>query len=109
MSSKVSKISDSEFKSKVLKSHLPTVVQFEAAWCGPCKRIAPFLGELAEEYAGQVNVVTVDLEECPETSNFCAIRSVPSFILFRDGEAIQTLVGTSSAAKIRSLFKGAHL
>jgi thioredoxin 1 len=89
----VREITDATFESDVLKNELPTLVDFWAPWCGPCRMVAPIVGELSEEYAGKVNFVKMNTDENPAVPTKFGIRSIPSLLIFKGGELQGTIVG----------------
>ena len=89
----VREITDATFDSDVIKSELPTLVDFWAPWCGPCRMVAPIVGELSEEYAGKVNFVKMNTDENPQVPSKFGIRSIPSLLIFKGGELQGTIVG----------------
>ena len=89
----VREITDATFESDVLKNELPTLVDFWAPWCGPCRMVAPIVGELSEEYAGKVNFVKMNTDENPQVPTKFGIRSIPSLLIFKGGELQGTIVG----------------
>lgn len=89
----VQHFTDDSFKTDVLESDVPTLVDFTAAWCGPCKMLAPVVEELANEYSGRVNIGKVDVDECPNTAMRFGIRSVPTLLFFRNGEVVDKVQG----------------
>jgi thioredoxin 1 len=91
----VREISDSTFDADVIKGELPTLVDFWAPWCGPCRMVAPIVGELSEEYAGKVNFVKMNTDENPSVPAKYGIRSIPSLLLFKPGDdrPAATIVG----------------
>ena len=93
-------VSDDEFESKVLKGSGPVLVDFWAEWCGPCKQISPILDEIAGEMAGKVTVAKVNIDQNPETPTKYGVRGIPTLILFKDGEAVATKVGSLPKSKI---------
>jgi thioredoxin 1 len=103
--SKVISVSDSNFKSEVLESEVPVLVEFGAAWCGPCKKQLPILKELASELGSGVKVVTVDIDEAPEESNYYNVKSIPTIMVFKDGEQVQDkfLVGLNNLNTLKAL------
>jgi len=86
-------LSDAEFDEKVLKNEQPVLVDFWANWCGPCKMIAPFLEELADEYAGKVVIAKMDVDQNPENASKYGVQSIPTLILFNKGEQVDRSVG----------------
>jgi thioredoxin 1 len=91
--SDVREVTDATFESDVIKSELPTLVDFWAPWCGPCRMVAPIVGELSEEYAGKVNFVKMNTDENPAVPSKFGIRSIPSLLIFKDGSLAGTIVG----------------
>ena len=101
-SDKVVHLSDSDFEEKVLKSDKPVLVDFWAAWCGPCKMIAPFLEELAEEYDGKITVAKLDVDSNQDNAAKFGVRSIPTLIVFKDGEQKDLFVG-ADPGKIKQM------
>ncbi|NBW40077.1 thioredoxin [bacterium] len=93
MSENVKAIADSNFEQEVLESSLPTLVDFWAPWCGPCKSIAPILEELASEFDGKVKIVKMNVDENPSTPSQYSVRGIPNLVLFKGGEVIDQIVG----------------
>ena len=89
----VREVSDATFESDVIKAELPTLVDFWAPWCGPCRMVAPVVAELSEEYAGKVNFVKMNTDENPTVPTKYGIRSIPSLLVFKGGELKGTIVG----------------
>lgn len=100
MSDAIKHVSDSSFDSDVLQSSTPVLVDFTATWCGPCKMIAPILDQVAAEYGDRVNIVKVDVDDNQATAAKFGIRGVPTLMLFKDGEAVQTKVGAMSKSQL---------
>lgn len=91
MSSKA--VNDSDFETEVLNSDSPVLVDFWAEWCGPCKTLLPLVEEIADEMQDKLKVVKVNIDESPETPTKYGIRGVPTLMLFKDGQVIDTRVG----------------
>jgi len=102
MSQLISAISDAEFDTEVLHASVPVLVDFWAEWCGPCKMLAPILEAVAEEYAGKVKIVKVNVDQNPDTPAKFGIRGIPTLILFKNGEAAATKVGALSKSQLTS-------
>ena len=86
-------VNDQNFQEKVLESDLPVVVDFWAEWCSPCKLIAPILEEIAQEYEGKLKVAKLDVDHNPGTAMAYGVMSIPTLILFKNGEPVERLVG----------------
>ena len=93
-------VSDASFDADVLKSSEPVVVDFWAEWCGPCKMIAPALEEISTELEGKVKVVKLNIDENQETAIKFGVRSIPTLILFKDGQPAATQVGAAPKGKL---------
>lgn len=91
--SKVVDVNDNNFDSEVLKSNGPVLVDFAAEWCGPCKRLAPIIDELAGEFAGKVKVARLDVDESREAASKYNIMSVPTMIFFKGGKPVDQVIG----------------
>ncbi len=94
-------ITDAEFDAEVLQSDTPVVVDFWAQWCGPCRQIAPALEEISEELDGQLKVAKVNIDEEPEWAGRLQVRSIPTLMLFRNGEVAATHMGAAPKSAIR--------
>jgi thioredoxin 1 len=102
--SKTVTVSDDSFAQDVLSSSTPVLVDFWATWCGPCKMVAPVLEEIASEKAGQLTVAKLDVDANPETARDFQVVSIPTMILFQNGEAVKRIVGAKGkAALLREL------
>ncbi len=89
-------VTDESFATDVLKSEVPVLVDFWAEWCGPCKQIAPILEEASEEYYGKLQIAKVDIDANPGTPTQYGVRGIPTMMLFKDGNRIDSLVGSVS-------------
>jgi thioredoxin 1 len=94
---------DMNFDDEVLKSDEVVLVDFTAAWCGPCKRLAPIVEEVALAVKGKVKVGKLDIDDAPITANKFGIRSVPTLMVFKDGKAAGQHLGLTTKAKILDL------
>jgi thioredoxin 1 len=86
-------VKDADFEAEVLKASGPVVVDFWAEWCGPCKALGPTLDEVANELAGKVKVVKVNIDENPNAPTKYNVRSIPTLIIFKDGQVVDQRVG----------------
>ena len=86
-------VTDANFDQEVLKADKPVLVDFWAPWCGPCRMVAPIVEELAEEYDGKVEFVKVNTDDNPNTAVKYGIRSIPTLLVFKDGELAGQIIG----------------
>jgi len=96
MSEHVNDVTDQEFESKVLQSDQPVLVDFWAAWCAPCRMLAPTVDQVAQDYQGKARVFTLNVDDNAETSARYNIRGIPTLLLFKDGEVKDQIVGATS-------------
>lgn len=107
MSDQIKNVSDASFDADVLKSGQPVLVDYWAAWCGPCKMIAPILEEVATEYAGRLTIAKLNVDENQGTAAKYGIRGIPTLMLFKDGQAAATKVGALSKSQLTAFLDGA--
>jgi thioredoxin 1 len=103
MSDEILQGSDATFDEDVLKSEIPVLVDFWAPWCGPCRMIAPSVEAIAAERAGALKVVKLNVDDNPVTSQKFGIMGIPTLILFKGGEAKETVVGVVPKAKLEEI------
>ena len=102
MAEGVLEITDGNFQAEVLDAEQPTVVDFWAEWCGPCRKVGPIIEELAGEYQGTVRFGKMDVDQNAETPVKFSIMSIPTVILFKGGEAVDKMIGARSKADYKS-------
>ena len=103
MAGNVFEVNDSNFKQEVLDSGTPVLVDFWAAWCGPCRALAPTVEVVATEQAGKLKVCKVDVDSSPNVAGQFAIRSIPTLLLFKGGENVGQLIGNVPKSAIDDL------
>lgn len=96
---------EANFEVEVLQSTVPVLVDFWAAWCGPCRAVAPTVEALATDYAGKLKVVKVDTEEAPELAIRYNVTSIPALILFKGGKVVERVIGNLPKAMLVSKFQ----
>ncbi|MDZ7715954.1 MAG: thioredoxin [Balneolaceae bacterium] len=99
--SKAQTFSDDTFEEDVISSDKPVLVDFWAEWCGPCRMVGPIVDELAGEYEGKAKIGKVDVDSNPEISSKYGIRSIPSLLIFKDGEVVDQIVGAVPKAQLK--------
>jgi thioredoxin 1 len=95
-------ITDANFEQEVEKSEVPVLLDFWAVWCGPCKAIAPHVEKIAEEYEGKAKVGKLDVDNNPGVATKFGIRSIPTILIFKDGNVVDQIVGAVSKDVISS-------
>ena len=96
----IKNISDASFEADVLQSELPVLVDYWAEWCGPCRSIAPILDELAEQYAGKLQICKMNVDENRDIPAKFGIRGIPTLMLFKDGQLAATKVGAMTKSQM---------
>jgi len=104
---RVTPASDKTFRGLVLDSPEPVLVDFWAEWCVPCKRVAPVVEDLAREFSGRVRMVKLDVDKNPKVAAKYSIRSIPTLMVFKAGEAVSTMVGVQSKRDLTKAVKRA--
>ena len=94
-------LSDRNFKAEVLKSSLPTLVDFWAPWCGPCRAVGPIIEQLAAERAGSVKVAKLNVDKSPDVAAAYRVHSIPTLMIFKDGKVVDRFVGVQSKAELQ--------
>lgn len=97
---------DLNFDSEVLKADKAVLVDFTAAWCGPCRQLAPIIDQIAEELGAEAKVGKLDIDESPLTAGKFGVRGVPTVMVFRNGERAEQHVGLTTKAKLLALVRG---
>lgn len=99
------KLTDQNFEQEVLRADMPVLVDFWASWCGPCQMLSPVIAEIAEEYAGKVKVGKVNVDEQPNLANRYGIASIPTVMLFKNGEVVNTSLGYRPKNDLETMLK----
>jgi thioredoxin 1 len=103
MAQDIKAVGDNDFEAEVLKAPLPTLVDFWAEWCAPCRAIAPIIAEMSAKYAGKMQVRKMNIDEHPDTPGRYAVRAIPTLLIFKGGQVVDQVVGLVSRAKLDDL------
>ncbi len=98
-------VNDENFDDEVLRSDIPVLVDFWAEWCGPCKVVGPTIEALASDYQGKVKVAKLNVDDNPEAAGRFGVRSIPTLIVFKDGEARQAAIGVKPKGQLPELIE----
>jgi thioredoxin 1 len=100
-------VTDDNFESEILKSSVPVLVDFWAVWCAPCRAISPHVDALAAQYEGKIRVGKCDIDANPQVPTRYDVRSIPTLLMFKDGQVVGQVVGAVPRAKLEELVKKA--
>ncbi|MFC1844466.1 thioredoxin [Thermodesulfobacteriota bacterium] len=103
----VKHLTDAEFEEYVLKGDVPSLVDFWAPWCGPCKAIGPVIEELADEYVGKVQITKMNVDDNPTIPGKYSIRAIPTLMLFKDGEIVDQVTGAVGKTQLVAMLNKA--
>ena len=103
MSDNTATLTDGNFDDSVIKSTVPVLVDFWAEWCGPCRMIAPTVEELATDYDGKVTIGKLNVDDNPNTATQFGVRSIPTLLLFKGGEVVESVVGLTDKTRLQAL------
>jgi thioredoxin 1 len=96
-------VTDADFEQQILQSDVPALVDFWAAWCGPCRTVGPVVEELAGEYAGKIKIAKLNVDDNKETPSKYGVRGIPTLMLFKDGQVVDQIVGAVPKSRIKEL------
>lgn len=99
-------VTDTNFENEVLQSDKPVVVDFWAEWCGPCKQLSPVVDELANDMKDSIKVVKINIDEAPEAPTKYGVRGVPTLMIFKDGQVVDTRVGGMPKSQLQEWVEG---
>ena len=99
------KVNDQNFKQEVLDSEIPVLVDFWAAWCMPCLAVAPAVAQLAKEYKGRLKVCKINVDEAGMTAGKCAVQSIPTLAIFKNGKEVERVIGALPKAQLDYMIK----
>lgn len=104
-SANIKELTDANFEDEVLKSEVPTLVDFWAVWCGPCKQIAPMVDALADDYKGRVKVAKLDVDHNQIMAQQYGVKSIPTLLIFKGGKVVGQMVGAMPRSKLETELK----
>ena len=99
-------VTDKDFDAEVLKADGPVLVDFWAEWCGPCKVLSPVIDQLADELQGKVKVVKINIDEAPDAPTKYGVRGIPTLMIFKNGQVVDTRVGGMPKAQLSEWIQG---
>jgi len=99
------RVSDANFKQEVLESDILVLIDFWAPWCAPCLMVAPIVEEIAKEYKGKLKVCKINVDEAPNTASSYDIMSIPTLAVFKDGEAVDKVIGALPKPELEAMIK----
>ena len=103
MADSVLQVTDDNFKQEVIESTIPALVDFWAPWCGPCRMLAPTIEEIAREYQGKIKVCKLNTDDSPEIAGSFGISSIPTVLVFKNGQVVDRLVGLNPKTKFQQM------
>lgn len=98
-------LTNDNYEAEVTNSQLPVLIDFSAAWCGPCRALAPLVAEIAEDYDGRVKVCTVDIDEQPRLASAFSIMNVPTLVAMKDGKVVSRSIGLVPKSRILNMLQ----
>jgi thioredoxin 1 len=101
----ITDVTDENFQTEIMEASIPALVDFWAAWCGPCRAIAPVVEELADQYQGRVKISKMNVDENPKTPGQYGIRAIPTLILFKNGTVVEQITGAVSKNTLETAIK----
>jgi len=102
-SSALMHVTDSDFEQQILKSEVPVLVDFWAAWCGPCRTVGPLVEELAGEYQGKVKIAKLNVDDNKQTPQKYGVKGIPTLMLFKNGAVVDQVVGAVPKSRIQDM------
>ena len=107
MAGQVTEFTDKNFKTEVLQSSEPVLVDFWAPWCGPCRMIAPMIEELAGEYKGSIKIGKINIDDSPHAAGEFGVSSIPTLMIFKGGEVVERFVGVQPKNRLQTALDAA--